>query len=95
MRIVKTKVEKSLLADAVGNLYRAAFFLARSAQGKDLAEKILDKTEAIFADAGLASQKIKKITFLKKRLKMIADEKDRLILAERILDEYQKLVQKL
>ncbi len=84
---MKTKVKKVLLADAVGNLYRAAFFLARSARGKDLAEEMLDKTEAIFADAGLANQKI---TFLKKRLKTVVGKNERLVLAERILDEYQK-----
>jgi len=72
--------KKSKTTDAIGNLYRAAFFLARDSQEKDLAMKLLRQ----------ANQKLnsKQLTYLIKSAPKIK----RLILAEKILDEYQKMV---
>ena len=69
--------KNSKKSDAIGNLYRAAFFLARGKGEEKLAIALIKKTA-------------KKLPFLAKRLKNILKKysASRLVLAEKVLDEY-------
>ena len=82
------KEEKLILADAVGNLYRAAFFLGRSPKGKSLADEMLARTLKIFQRMGMDDANVAQ---LKNQISKIKTKRQRLVVAERILDEYKKM----
>jgi len=68
--------KNSKRADAIGNLYRAAFFLARNKGEEELAFDLIKKSAQ---ELPLFSKKLKHILKFKN---------NHLILAEKILDEY-------
>ena len=81
--------QKLILDDAIGNIYRAAFFLARDGKEKGLAETML--TRALKVLTQLDFQSRQSLVDLKNRIKKAQNKKERLVLAELILDEYKKL----
>lgn len=73
--------KNSLVADAIGNLYRAAFFLARGKREEKLAISLIKKTSQFLSG-------YPRFSSASARLKKLLLEKNRLILAEKVLDEY-------
>ena len=74
--------KKSKKSDAVANLYRAAFFLARGKGEEKLALDLLCKAnEQLTGNQNLNS-------LLKKYPYPFKTSRDRLTLAEKVLDEY-------
>ena len=87
---MKTKKDRQqlVLDDAIGNIYRAAFFLARDGKERNLAETVLDRALMVLSKTD--SQSSQPLIELKNRIKQVKTKKERLILAELILDEYKK-----
>ncbi len=75
--------KKSVVSDAVGNLYRAAFFLARGKREEKEAINLINKTKEKIPSL---SKKLNNL--LEKYFYRSKSRKNRLILAEKILDEY-------
>lgn len=81
--------KKSTVSDAVGNLYRSALFLARSKGEEETAIDLIEKTARELSshrEFFPLSKKINKL--LKKYPYPFKSQNSRLILAEKILDEY-------
>ncbi len=86
---MNSKRKKMLVENAIGNLYRAAFFLAKSSEEKVLAEQMMKDSLNVFKEVNFRFYlKLKK---LKGKIKRIRTRKERLVLAELILDEYKKI----
>ena len=89
MRKIKNRHQKLILDDAIGNIYRAALFLARDPKEKKLAETMLVRALKVLAQFNFQSKQ--SLVDLKNRIKKVQSKKERLVLAELILDEYKKL----
>lgn len=74
--------KKSLKADAIANLYRAAYFLARGKGEERQAITLLKKSAKQLA----CQQRLKFL--LEKYSYPFKAPRDRLVLAEKVLDEY-------
>lgn len=74
--------KKSLKADLIANLYRAAYFLARGKGEEGLAIILLEKSAKKLA----CQQRLK--VLLKNYSYPFKTPQDRLVLAEKVLDEY-------
>ena len=86
----KNKRSALLLDNALGNLYRAAFFLARKEKGKQLAREMLRQALAAFQRANVRVDP--KLIRFEKQIVRVKNKKERLVLAELILDEYKRMV---
>lgn len=81
--------KKSEIADAIGNLYRAALFLARGKGEEKVSLDLLKKSYEVFYKDTSYRQPAEKIKFLLDISKdFLTDKKKRLIFAEKVLDQY-------
>ncbi len=78
--------KNNYLADAVGNLYRGALYLARSDLDKKLGREFIDKAVEKLKKNRKYFQEGKNIERMVKKY-----QKSNLILAEKILDKYHLL----
>ena len=86
---MKDNRQRLFLNNAIGNLYRAALFLARSPEEKILAEAMLEEALTVLAQTQSRAQPT--LLKLRRRVRNAKTKKERLILAELILDEYKRL----
>jgi len=77
--------KQSKKSDALANLYRAAFFLARSQNEEKLALDLLKKSTPLLS----CKQQIKQL--INNYLHSPKTTKEKLVLAEKILDYYLRL----
>ena len=88
--LTKAQIKQNpILADAIGNVYRAAFFLARSPRGKKLASQMLEKAIDVLQKFNRKESAV--LARLHQQIGKIKTKRERLILAEYILDEYKTL----
>lgn len=81
--------KKSKIADAIGNLYRAALFLARGKGEEKVSLDLLKKSYKLFDKEASYRQPAEKIKHLLDNFKASLDnENKRLIFAEKVLDQY-------
>ena len=81
--------KKSKISDAIGNLYRAALFLAREKGEEKVSLDLLKKSYEVFDDEISYRKLAGEIKSLLDSSKVfLSDKKKRLIFAEKVLDQY-------
>jgi len=77
------------LGDALGNLYRAAFFLARSEGQETIAFELIKKSQKVLEKETFLKSTVDKLDYLLEDLVALkSNQRKRKIIAEKILDQY-------